>query len=712
MRNPYFLLISLLFWFDLQSQTIHRCGTMEHFEAMKAQDPLLEKKISEKRAFLNQSQKNFRSARKQSGGVDTIPVVIHVVWNKAVQNISYAQIFSQMDALNADYQRMNADTIKTPLPFLSYAGRLPLYFKLAQTDPDGNPSSGIVRIQTHHSSFENFSDDIKYTKRGGHDAWDPSRYLNIWVSYLSSGLLGYSVFPDAGSPDSWGAAINYTAFGTIGTVAAPFDKGRTLTHELGHCFSLLHVWGDDNGACSGTDQISDTPNQSDASYGKLTFPRFDACSPSGNGIMFMNFMDYTDDVCMNMFTKEQADRMIKTVNQYYFPLLNDSVLYPPVQKSNSARLSKILTPASLSCSNSFRPSVLLKNTGKDTLHSLQFHYTIDGNSFNYDWNGSVPANKDQTISLPLMNVNGGLHLLKIYSNHPNGISDTVAARDTLLYNFTVDSVASALSLPYAESFERGIPSNISIVNPDHSIGWALANYAASDSSNCIYLNSYNYSDKGQVDEYRLPALDLSKGQPKLTFFLAYKMFDDPSLNPVTDTLSILLSSDCGNSFTEIFKKYALELVTSSSVTSTFEFRPEGNEWRQFVVDLSPYSSSTHAILAFRNISGFQNQMYIDQIMVGNTPLAISQPRVIENPGLFPNPASKAVNLSYTLLAETSIGIEVYDITGRCLQSLRGQRSFGKHTETLNAQGSLLPGIYFVKIFANNEASTLKLIISE
>jgi len=244
---------------------------------------------------LNGSGKNL--------GLITIPVVVHVLFHAGVQNISDAQIQTQLDVLNRDYRRLNPDTTKTPQFFSDVAADCGIEFVLAKADPKGNATSGIIRKHTDLGSFD-IDDRIKFTATGGDDAWDADGYLNIWVGNLSSGLLGYSSVPGAGKSKD-GVVITYSAFGTMGAVTAPFNGGRTATHEIGHWLNLIHTWGDTD---CGSDNVDDTPPQKAANRGcpgavKIT------CGSGPYGDMFMNYMDFTDDACMNMFTNGQRERM-------------------------------------------------------------------------------------------------------------------------------------------------------------------------------------------------------------------------------------------------------------------------------------------------------------------------------------------------------------------------------------------------------------------
>lgn len=261
---------------------------------------------------------------RSSSFISVLPVVVHVVYKTNGQNISDAQIQSQIDVLNEDFARQNADTTSTPAAFRPAASATNFRFCLAQTDPFGNPTTGIERRMTTVTSFST-NDDVKTYSSGGMDAWDMNRYFNIWVCKLSGGILGYGEFPASAHTNTYGVVINYDAFGRTGLVSPPYNMGRTSTHEIGHCFNLKHIWGDDGGGCTGSDYVTDTPNQSSETYGCRSWPAYDACTgSSGNGYMYMNYMDYSDDNCLNMFTVGQATRMANAMSLFYPTLLTST----------------------------------------------------------------------------------------------------------------------------------------------------------------------------------------------------------------------------------------------------------------------------------------------------------------------------------------------------------------------------------------------------
>jgi len=283
------------------AQAQRNCGSMEHLQLM-SNDPQVVEKRMQIESFTEEWTRNNGGDR----ALVTIPVVVHVVYNTTAENVSDAQILSQIAVLNADFRKLNADAANTPAGFAGLAADANIEFCLASTDPTGAATTGITRTSTTATSFST-NDGVKFSSSGGKSAWDASKYLNLWVCDISGGILGYAQFP-GGSASTDGVVIDYQYFGTTGTATAPFNKGRTATHEVGHWLNLYHIWGDDGTACTGSDLVSDTPNQADENYGCPTFPQV-SCSNGTNGDMFMNYMDYTDDACMYMFSTGQATRM-------------------------------------------------------------------------------------------------------------------------------------------------------------------------------------------------------------------------------------------------------------------------------------------------------------------------------------------------------------------------------------------------------------------
>lgn len=233
--------------------------------------------------------------------VFTIPVVVHVLYSNDIQNIGDEQVKSGIEALNRDFRRLNSDSINTPSAFKSLAADTRIEFVLATADPAGRSTNGINRKRTSVTEWK-MDDKIKMGAHGGVDAWDTKSYLNIWVGNMRS-LLGYASAPGS-SADKDGVVITTNAFG-LTNVRAPYDLGRTTVHEVGHWLGLRHIWGD---SYCGDDGIHDTPRQGNFTAGCPKGFRT-SCENGPAGDMYMNYMDFTDDACMNLFTEGQKDRM-------------------------------------------------------------------------------------------------------------------------------------------------------------------------------------------------------------------------------------------------------------------------------------------------------------------------------------------------------------------------------------------------------------------
>lgn len=301
-----------MLWSSFSSFAVNgfkRCSSAEVLERQLKADPGMKQRMDQIEQFTNsyiQQKATQRQAPNASANATTatitIPVVFHVVYNTAAQNVSDAAIQAQLAVLNADYGGTNSDLSGLPSVFSGIkAGNTGIQFCLAQRTPAGAATTGIVRKSTTSTSFID-DDKVKKSSTGGDDAWDATKYLNIWLCNLGSGLLGYAQFP-GGAAATDGVVILYSSL--PGGASAPYDKGRTMTHEVGHWLNLRHIWGDAN---CGSDLVNDTPTQQTSNFGCPTFPHV-TCSNGANGDLFMNYMDYTDDACMYMFSVGQSTRM-------------------------------------------------------------------------------------------------------------------------------------------------------------------------------------------------------------------------------------------------------------------------------------------------------------------------------------------------------------------------------------------------------------------
>ena len=265
------------------------CASQEVLEAQLKADPTLALRMNEIEAF---TQKAMLNGRLVNGKVE-IPVVVNVLYRTAAENISDAQIQSQIDVLNADFNATNSDFSSTPALFSGVAANVGITFVLET----------INRKSTTKTSWGT-RDAMKKTKQGGLDPTSPTTKLNMWSCTIGGGILGYAQFP-GGATATDGVVMDSKYFGLSGSGAYPYNLGRTATHEVGHWMNLRHIWGD---ATCGSDLVSDTPTHDTANYGVPAYPHYSTCT--GTPVeMTMNYMDYTDDRGMYMFSNGQKTRM-------------------------------------------------------------------------------------------------------------------------------------------------------------------------------------------------------------------------------------------------------------------------------------------------------------------------------------------------------------------------------------------------------------------
>jgi hypothetical protein len=345
------ILLGLLLFFTLHLSAQRECATQQYIQNLSNANTQTAKNIRDAEISSQRMGTTGAANRLSAEYIVQIPVVVHILYKEASQNISDAQIKSQIDALNRDFRRLNADTINTPSLFKPLAADIKIEFALATADPNGRATTGVVRKATSMNYWQ-MDDKIKYTAQGGDDAWDSRYYLNIWVGNTRS-LLGYaSIIGVSGDKD--GVVINTTAFGTVG-VSGAFDKGRTAVHEIGHWLGLKHIWGD---ATCGDDGIDDTPKQGNFTTGCPTGIKTSSCGANAGGDMYMNYMDFTNDACLNLFTIGQKERMRSQFNdgapRYSFlsskglskPWNTEEIPVPETAPVASAQLKLYPNPAS------------------------------------------------------------------------------------------------------------------------------------------------------------------------------------------------------------------------------------------------------------------------------------------------------------------------------------------------------------------------------
>lgn len=576
--------------------------------------------------------KNDRLNRKSINTVVTIPVVIHVIHNGDAygtgENIKDEQVLSQITVLNQDYRRQSG----TPgYNTNSIGADVEVEFCMAEQDPDGNSTNGIDRVNLGTASWATTTtveDNLKTPTQ-----WDPTRYFNIWVCRFSEsssdelyGVLGYAQFPDSsdlggldasgGAAETDGVVIGYQYFGSSaifsgGTYSAPYDRGRTATHEIGHFFGLRHIWGD-NSSCtvnatdSNKDYCPDTPAASTANYGCTAGTN--SCTAATGNDMIENYMDYTDDTCMNIFTQDQKTRILAVLqNSPRRSTLTTSNACSPAQTYDIDGSLKIDSLNAV-CETSFNPVLTLENKGINILTAATISYNFDsGTNQTFNWSGSLTTNQSVNINLPSITLNSGDHTINASITSINGTADQNSFNDSKSQIFTIISSYNTTQVVFNLQKDRyGSDTTWSIINQagttiasggpysDTSSLPALLTQninvtngecytftiedAYSDGLCCTYGNGY-YNLKTIDNTIIASGAEFASSESK-TFTINTSLGINSNLldgisiypNPVKNELIIAISNE--NSLPESYSVYNVlgQIITVKEVTSANDLR--------------------------------------------------------------------------------------------------------------------------------------------
>ncbi|WP_336514224.1 M43 family zinc metalloprotease [Pollutibacter soli] len=709
MRRLFLFLLLLLGFSVVNAQQKKKvapehCATMPYLEKQFSQSPALKERFIRQREELNEKlrrEKNNRLREMRVNTVITIPVVFHVVLPNP-NLVTTAQLLHQLDSLNKDFSGTNGSAANIPSWFSPLKGSTDFQFCLAQKDPRGEETNGIHRVTTTVQEF-GVNNGVKLTSQGGTDAWNTEKYLNIWVTALSDGIIGFGTFPESTDPEFQGVVIDYRSLPN-GSYAE-YNRGKTLTHEMGHYFGIYHIWGDDDGECTGTDYIDDTPNQADATEGCKTGKVTDSCSGPGNGIMYQNFMDYSYDRCLMMFTSDQVSRMHQVFNQYRSSLSLSDACSPPVIYDVDAWLTSLISPEQRICSETFAPVVVLKNRGNQTLTSVKINFQIDGQApVVYTWTGSLARTAETVVTMNNITATAGKHDFLIYTSNPNNTDDQNKVNDTLGGSFQYYPPVTEIS----ESFEtyEALPPGWDVVNPDGLITWQRKSGYGKTGTASMFINNFDYELFPSTDDLRLPEFSLPPMDSAfLSFWVAAAAFSPLNTqNNNWDTLEVLISTDCGKTYTSVYKKWGESLVTRTTPT-TIAYVPRSNEWRKDSVSLQNYINKGNILVAFRNTTGYENNVYLDDINLR---------KVNINPNLkakgflvTPNPVRDRVTIQFYPVPATLKAIQLFNSTGQKMAEINVGANPGVYYQFQTA--GMVRGIYFVRAVFTDKVEVRKIL---
>ncbi len=730
MRFLRTLAIGLVLIFGNRLFAQEKCATVQYNQLIENKDHNLkyqeffEKWIEQKKV---ERSRSTRVLSKKDDALYIIPIVIHVIYytdsqDQEVGNISEEQILSQINVLNEDYRRMNHDTINTPEIFKPVASDSRIEFRLAQRDPNGAPTTGIVRVEGPQSSWNANStqDDILLKSLS---FWPPEDYLNIWIVNLSGDFLGYAQYPMTDLPGSLppfdretdGVVIDYEVFGSVDKGSFPnirlnYDRGRTTTHEIGHYFGLRHIWGDVD-QCGATDYCDDTPDQ-ETSYNSCTNVPGNSCDSDD---MYQNYMDYTYDECMNIFTRDQKERMriVLENSPRRTSLLNSSGLLPPDTIPNILIIRDIASPKNISCDRLFNPEILVQNIGSNPITDFEISISLDDLVFpviDYD----VVMETGESILLNLTDKIGLLELEKgqyeidIRIINPNGI-DTLNYPKKRLSKYFVSSATEDI-IPLREGFNNiSIQSSDWVVfNPDNSKTWEVGSVPVdTESNNAAFIKMFEYTTVEQDDWLISPVLDFSDApDPNLTFNYSYARYD----SLFQDLLEIVVSVDCGESFP--FTVYA----ANSNQLAVRDFMNPWvplitSDWRREFVNLSSFAGLSDVRIAFKTKNGNGNNLYIDNIEFHVTGFSENVIPKTNSILIHPNPSTNgSFYVTINIDDRQPVDFLVIDALGKRIMEKRIKFALNQTIEfDLNGYKN---GIYLIKAIGPSFNNTAKVLLDK
>jgi hypothetical protein len=626
-----FLALAALFIipFSLQAQQIKRCITEEKMQELFQQDPQARLRYEATRKMLDEKvqlyMNNPEARMMKTNAIITIPVVVHI----ALPNpnlVTDATVQNQLDTLNWYYGNAPlGDSMRVYEPFRSVYGRSQIRFCLAKRTPSNQATTGIERVVSN----------VDFSTTSAHPssvipAWSTQTYLNMWVvNFGNTGTLGFSYKPGTwpiGSQNI-GYVVDYRAFGSGPSASGggyhynQYNGGMTAVHEIGHYFNLDHTWGPNNTGnptCTLTDQCADTPPTNGPTFNCTDFPPLtNSCSPSAPGVMWQNHMDYANDACMLLFTANQVTRMEAALNnapdRTGLITSNGCQALGPI--GNDAGISAIVTPVNgnVFCSSSVTPVVTLKNFGATALTSVKITITLNGTAQSpYSWTGNLATGASTNVTLPAINLAGGNNNIVAATSLPNNSADGVTNNDQSSVSVTYSVTTT---LPLVQGFEAaGFPPSPWVrVNPDgDATQWQRAS-VGKNSNASMWINNFTTDVTNTIDDFRsAPFSTAGVNTLNISFDLAHKYYPQNGLH---DTLSILVSADCGATYETVYKKWGASLATAGSSNQAYN-SPAAGDWRTEVVPVSgAILSNPQLLVTFRNTSKWGNNIFIDNINI-------------------------------------------------------------------------------------------------
>jgi PKD repeat protein len=667
--KPIFLLLIISQWINgLWAQSDGRpCG----FDAFN--NPVIMQKSMQviDNAIANRSANSTES----SDSIRWVPVVVHVIHNDGSENISEAQIESQIMIMNEDFGKIlgtngDGNGVDTKVRFC-----------LAKIDPQGRCTNGIVRIKSELTVHQQYQRALLKEL----SFWDNTRYLNIYVvRSINGGVGGYASFP-GGPPSEDGIVVRNDLFGDIGTGKA--GLGRTATHELGHWLGVFHTFQNGCGidTCLDGDGVCDTPPVDKPNFGCPT--NANTCSNDVPDLpdQVDNYMDYTDDNCKSMFSKGQAMRMMAAMDSIRWRIWSDSNLVSTGCDTNYQAPANCPVIADfITLNKSICTGGEIEFMGK-MLNNIQ--------SWNWIFQGGTPSTS--TDQNPRITYNSpGIFNVQLI------VSDSFST-DTLLLSgyIEVNQPGLGASLDYFQDFEGDPFKGLTINNPDGGVTWELDSAAAKSGKYSLKIDNLINTNYGSVDEIILNDLDLTSLPGGSAAFLQFDWAYARSSPTFSDDLIVLVSNDCGLNYTRVFFGTGAALATGP--TQTTPFIPDSSQWKHAKINLFQVRNDSSVQIKLVNVTDGGNNLYIDNIYVGagSPPTGIELREANEElVTVYPNPFSRYVifELNDRMKYDSGLVLQIFSAYGNEVKRITNL----KPGSNLMDRDNLPAGIYLFVVRDN------------
>ncbi len=644
------------------------------------------------------------------------------------------------NSLTAGYSTAQMDMIELDRGW-KYASSSRIRFELAKIDPDGNPTNGVERIYTERTDPADADNGVmpeggysysKWRNAGKNiTQWDPNKYLNIWSlkNLVNPGqgqiLLGFAQFPSqlAFEPSTDGIMAINSQIGSTGTGQGAL--GRTLTHEIGHWLGLRHIWGDEN-ECEADDGVDDTPQQKANHSGQCpSYPELvEACKDDGYGSMYMNYMDYSTDQCMNMFTFGQADVMRGAMEMYRSELWS-------AENLDATGVGPNFDASAMKPYANFSHSDRWICAGEDVDFDDESFYTDGSTTYAWEFAGGDIATSDDNDPSVEYNTPGHYDVSLTVTNE-NG-STTRTLKGYVHVSPDEVEVEGELYMDFNDwTSVHGTGANSFDVVPQEDPTWRwidLSETSSASHGGAVQIASYQTEERVTHSMFT-PVMNISKtnsGINKNDVFLNFEIAYANRETRTDDRLIIYYKSSCNSSWKPLYytsnrpspENYEADENELTANPDTFIYSnwwtPGENDWKMFSRELSGVHKKDGVQFRIDFIGTKGNFMYLDNfyITAEDPALAIEENTFETSINLYPNPSKGDVTLSFDLGQEENVKIEVVDILGKSYGVTEGVYNAGNNKVELDAVASrLTSGVYFARVYKNGQVFTNKFVISK